>query len=95
MSWKAEARKIYEEGVLNDALGRLAGRLDLKNLPLSGEELKTLARRARESFLSREKKADRLARYKAHLAKIHGVDPVEKVSAALVDINNEIGYEEK
>ena len=95
MSWKAEARKIYEERVLNDALARLAGRLDLKDLPLSGEELRTLARRAREFFLNPEKHADRLARYKAHLAQLHGAGPVEKVSAALVDINNEIGYEEK
>ena len=95
LSWKAEGRKIYEERVLNDALARLARQLDLKNPPLSGAELKTLARRARESFLNPEKHADRLARFKAHLAQIHGVDPIEKISAALVDINNEIGYEEK
>jgi hypothetical protein len=30
MSWKAEARKVYEAGVLSDSLARLATRFDLK-----------------------------------------------------------------
>jgi len=48
MSRKAEARKIYEERVVNDSLARLAERLDLKGLPFSDEELKSLAKRHRE-----------------------------------------------
>ena len=48
MRWKAEAHKIYEERVVNDALARLAERLDLKGLPFSDDELKTLAKRSRE-----------------------------------------------
>ena len=95
MSWKTEARKIYEERVVNDALARLAQRLELKGLPLSHEELKTLARRFRESFTNPERRRGRLDRYKAHLAKIHGADVISNVSAALEEINNAIGYEEK
>jgi hypothetical protein len=95
MSWKTEAHRIYEERVVNDSLARLAQRLDLKGLPFSDEELKTLAKRSRESFRNPEKKGERLARYKAHLAKIHGADVVANISAALEEINNEIGYEEK
>ena len=95
MGWKAAARRTYEERVVNDALGRLAGRVDLRGLPFSAEELKTLARRARESFRNSEKHGERLARYKIHLAKLHGPDWVATVSAALEEINNEIGYEEK
>ena len=95
MSWKAEAKRAYEERVVNDSLARLAERLDLRGLPFSQEELKTLARRSRESFRDPEKTGERLARYKAHLAKNYGTDLVAKISAALEDINNEIGYEEK
>jgi hypothetical protein len=95
MSWKTEAHRIYEERVVNDSLARLAQRLDLKGLPFSDEELKTLAKRSRESFRNPEKKGERLARYKAHLAKNHGADVVANISAALEEINNEIGYEEK
>ena len=95
MSWKAEAYKIYEERVVNDSLARLAERIDLKGLPLSDEELKTLAKRSRESFSNPEKKQERLARYKAHLTKSYGADLVASISAALEQINNEIGYEEK
>ncbi len=65
MSRKAEARKIYEERVVNDSLARLAERLDLKGLPFSDEELKGLAQRHRESFRNPEKRGERLARYKA------------------------------
>jgi hypothetical protein len=95
MSWKTEAHRTYEERVVNDSLARLAQRLDLKGLPFSDEELKTLAKRCRESFRDPEKKGERLARYKAHLAKNHGADVVANISAALEEINNEIGYEEK
>jgi hypothetical protein len=95
MSWKAEAHKIYEERVLKDALARLAGRFDLKTLPFSNEELQTLAKRAREAFRSRERKMERLEKYKAHLSAIHGTECVETISAALAEINNAIGYEEK
>lgn len=91
MGWKAVARRAYEERVVKDALDRLAGRVDLRGLPFSEEELKTLARRARESFLNSQKRG----RYKVHLAKLHGPDWVATVSAALEKINNEIGYEEK
>lgn len=94
MSWKAEARKVYEARVVEDALARLAARLDLKTLPFSDEELRTLARRARESFYS-DRKIGRLDRYKAHLSALHGEAPVATVAAALRVINNEIGYEEK
>ena len=95
MSWKSEANKIYEDRVLNDSLARLAERVDVKGLPFSDEELRTLAKRSRESFRSREKKKERLERYKVHLAKIHGVDVVANVSSVLEEINNAIGWEEK
>ena len=95
MSWKGEARKIYEDRVLNDALTRLGLRLGGERLPFSDAELRTLARRHREAFNNSVKKGDRLARYKAHLARTHGTDVVTRVSAALEEINNEIGYEEK
>jgi len=95
MSWKAEAHKIYEERVVNDSLARLAERVDLKGLPFSDEELKTLARRSRESFRNPEKGRQRLGRYKAHLAKNYEADLVAIISSALEAINNAIGYEEK
>lgn len=95
MSWKAEAHKIYEERVVNDSLARLAERRDLKGLPFSEEELKTLAKRSRESFRNPEKGRERLDRYKAHLARSYGVDPVANISSALEEIHSAIGYEEK
>jgi len=94
MSREALNNKIYEERVLNDSLARLAKRLDLKSLPFSDVELKTLAKRHRQSFGS-EKKKERLERYKTHLAKIHGAEAVAGVSSLLVEINNEISWEEK
>ena len=72
MSWKTEAHKIYEERVVNDSLARLANRFDVKGLPFSDEELKTLAKRSRESFRNPEKMRARLYKYKAHLAKNYG-----------------------
>ena len=81
--------------MVDDALARLARRLDRKGLPFSDDELKTLARRSRECVFGSERKRERLARYKAHLAKAYGEDVVASVAAALAEINNEIGYEEK
>lgn len=95
MSWKTEAHKNYEERVVNDSLARLANRLDVKGLPFSDEELKTLAKRSRESFRNPEKKRERLDKYKAHLAKNYGADLIANISSALEEINNAIGYEEK
>ncbi len=94
MSWKTEAGKIYERRVIADSLARLAKQLDLKSLPFSDEELQTLATRARESFRS-EKKRAHLDGYKAHLSALYGEERVDAISAALQDINNAIGYEEK
>jgi hypothetical protein len=95
MSWKSEAHRIYEERVINDALTRLAEQLDVGRLPFSPEELKTLAKRSRESFRNSAKGGERLARYIAHLARAYDADLVAKVATALEDINNQIGYEEK
>ena len=95
MGWKSAANKIYEERVVEDSLTRLAERTDLSKLPLSREELRTLAKRARESFRSSEGKRARLERYKAHLSAIHGTEIVRTLSSALEEINNAIGYEEK
>jgi hypothetical protein len=94
MSWKAKARKIDEARVVAESLARLARQFDLKTLPFSDEELLTLAKRARESFRS-ERRRERLDRYKAHLSTLHGEERVSTISAALQDINNAIGYEEK
>lgn len=97
MSWKSEANKIYEARVVTDSLARLAKRFDLRTLPLSDEELQTLAKRARESFRAyrSEEKKERLRRYKTQLAARYGEACVGPVWAALEQINNEIGYEEK
>ena len=94
MSWKAEAHKIYEARVVRDSLARLAERFDLETLPFSDAELQTLAKRARESFRS-ERKSERLDRYKTHLSTLYGQESVGMISAALEEINNAIGYEEK
>jgi hypothetical protein len=95
VSWKAEADKIYEERVVNDALARLIEQVGLEGLPFSNEELKTLAKRSRESFRNSEKKREQLERYKAHLAKTYGADLVATIASALEAINNAIRYEEK
>jgi hypothetical protein len=97
MSWKTKDQKVYEAWVVADSLARLAKRLDLETVPFSSEELQTLAKRARQSFLafrSAEKK-ERLARYTAHLSSLYGEETVRAIWAALEAINNEIGYEEK
>jgi hypothetical protein len=97
MSWKARDRKIYEARVVADSLARLAKRCDLTSLPFSHDELQTLAKRARESFraFGSEEKKERLAKYRAHLSGLYGEASVGPVWAALEEINNEIGYEEK
>jgi hypothetical protein len=97
MSWKARDDKIYEARVVTDSLARLAKRFDLTALPFSAEELRTLAKRARETFRAyrSEEKKERLARYKSHLSSLYGEQSVAPVWAALEEINNEIGYEEK
>ena len=97
MSWKAKDQRVYEARVVADSLARLAKRFDLTTLPFSNDELQTLAKRARESFraFGSEEKKERLARYKAHLSGLYGEASVEPVWAALEEINNEIGYEEK
>ena len=97
MSWKAQHHKAYEERVVTDSLARLAKRFDRTAIPFSDEELRTLAKRARESFraFGSDEKKERLARYKAHLSTLYGEASVDPVWAALEEINNEIGYEEK
>lgn len=97
MSWKAQHQKIYEARVVTDSLARLAKRFDLATLPFSDEELQTLARRARESFLAyrSEEKKERLGKYKSHLSSLYGEERVGPVWAALEEINNEISYEDK
>ena len=97
MSWKAKDQRLYEASVVTDSLARLAKRFDLTTVPFSNAELQTLAKRARESFraFGSEEKKERLARYKAHLSGLYGEASVGPVWAALEEINNEIGYEEK
>jgi lysyl-tRNA synthetase class I len=97
MGWKAEHHRIYEARVVTDSLARLAKRIDPESLPFSEEELRLLAKRARQWFRAygSEEKRERLSRYKAHLAALHGEASVDPVWAALEQINNEIGYEEK
>ena len=92
---EARARKIYEERVVRDSLARLAGRLDLRALPFSDEELTTLARRSREAFGRPKAGKARLERCMAQLVKRYGTPPVTRVVNALDAINNEVGYEEK
>lgn len=95
MSWKTASHKTYEQRVVNDSIARLGERVDVKGLPFSDQELKTLAKRSRESFRHPEKKREQLVRHKAYLAKSYGADLVEEVSAALEEISNAIGHEEK
>lgn len=97
MSWKAQHHKVYEARVVTDALARLAKRFDIAALPFTSEELQTLATRARESFRAYEsaEKQQQLAGYRTHLVGLYGEEHIGPVWAALVDINNEIGYEEK
>ena len=95
MSQKSEARKRYEERVVNESLARLSERFELNRLPFSADELKTLAARSRECFKNPARKAERLEKFKTQLAEIYPADLVAKVSFTLAEINNAIGYEEK
>jgi len=94
VSWKAEARRIYENRIIDDALGRLRG-AGLKDIPLSQSELRTLAVRTRQAIFGSPLKRQRLERYKQHLAKNYGPDEISRLSLTLEEINNQIAYEEK
>ena len=94
MSRKAEAERIYENRVIDDALSRLES-AGFRETPLSRSELRTLAVRTRQAIYNRVRKRERLERYKQHLAKSYGPDVVSRLSAALEDINNQIAWEEK
>ncbi len=94
MSWKAEARRIYENRIIDDALGRLRGAA-LKDVPLSQSELRTLAVRTRQAIFGSPLKRQRLERYRQHLAKNYGPDVISRLSLTLEEINNQIAYEEK
>ena len=95
MNPNAEETKIYEARLVTDAVARLALRFDLNSLPFSAEELQTLAEHARESYKAPEGEKERLSEYKAHLSTLHGANGVGRVWAALEQINNDIGDEEK
>lgn len=95
MTGEAKRQRMYEERVVSDSPAQLAERSSLKELPLSQEELRNLAARARESFKNPEKGRARFANYKAHLSSIYGAEVVERTSSELEVINNRIGYEEK
>ena len=86
MGWKAEHRRIYEERVLEEALTKLWSVVDRKSVPLSDEELRTLARRARQHFRTRNR--ERLEKYKDHLAKSYVAEAVAAIASKLEDINN-------
>lgn len=95
MSNNAETNKIDEARLVTETLARLALRFDLKSLPFSAAELWTFAERARESYKASEEEKVRLHEYKAHLSTLYGANGVGRVWAALEQINNDIGSEEK
>ena len=94
MGREAQARRIYENRVIDDALIRLAG-AGLKDVPLSQSELRTLAVRTRQAIFGSPLKKQRLERYKQHLARTYGPDVISRLSLTLEEINNQIAYEEK
>ena len=94
MSWKGEARRIYENRIIDDALGRLRD-FGLKDIPLSQSELRTLAVRTRQAIFGSPLKKQRLERYKQHLVTTYGPDVISRLSLTLEEINNEIAYKEK
>jgi hypothetical protein len=91
---EAEARRIYENRVIDDALRRLSG-VGLMEMPLSESELRTLAVRIRQAIFGAPLKRQRLERYKQHLARTYGPDVIARLATALEEINNQIAYEEK
>jgi len=94
VGWKSKARGIYENRIIDDALGRLRG-AGLKDIPLSQSELRTLAVRTRQAIFGSPIKRQRLDSYKQHLAKTYGPDVISRLSLILEEINNQIAYEEK
>jgi hypothetical protein len=91
---KAEARRIYENRIIDDALGRLRG-AGLNHISLSQSELRTLAIRTRQAIFGSPLKRQRLEKYNQHLAKNYGPDVISRLSLTLEEINNQIAYEEK
>ena len=95
MSGDSRRRKIYEKRVVKEALERLSISTDMEQIPLSRDEVLTLAERHREAVYGSDRKKERLAKYSAHLSKLHGDKVVLNISSRLLDINNKIAYEEK
>jgi predicted Zn-dependent peptidase len=95
MSWESRARKKYEQNSVFECLAKLAETLDPTTLPFSEDELRTLAKRIRAAFLGSERPTQRLERYKAHLARMHGAERVFEVAQRLEEINNAIENERR
>jgi len=81
--------------MVREALHKLANSPGMENLPLARDEIRTLAKRHREAIYGSDRKKERLAKYSAHLSRIHGDKVVAGVTSQLTDINNRIAYEEK
>ena len=95
MGWKAQHDRIYEDRVVQESLTRLDSVIRRADIPLKDDELKTLARRARQSVYGTEHRKERYRRYQHHLAGTYGGDAVATVVAKLEEINNAIAWEEK
>jgi len=95
MSGDSRRRKIYEKQMIKKAVSRLSSSVALEETPLSRGEVLTLAKRHREAVYGSDRKKEHLTRYSAHLSKIYGDSVVQDISSRLVDINNQIAYEEK
>jgi hypothetical protein len=95
MSGDSRRRKIYEKQIIKETLKRLSSSAGMEGTPLSRDEVVTLAKRHREAVYGSDRKIEHLAKYSAHLSKIYGDNVVLGISSRLVDINNEIAYEEK
>jgi hypothetical protein len=95
MSREATARRTYEDRVVGECLAALAKRTDLARTPLTEEELKTLAIRAREAFKGGDRRNARFVKYRDHLASLYGTEAIGRLAADLETINNGIGYQEK
>ena len=95
MSGDSRRRKIYEKQIIKEAVSRLSSSVDMVETPLSRDEVLTLAKRHRDAVFGSDRKKEHLARYSAHLSKIYGDNVVLDISSRLVDINNQIAFEEK
>lgn len=95
MSRDAMLARKYEKERAAEALRRLLQRVDCRTIPLADVELKTLAKRWRQSFYGSPHSRERLRRYQAHLAMIHGDDTVSALATKFHAIINEMGWEEK